>query len=106
MVVAWWASGLVDSGVGMVVCLFFQCIVVWRKLPRARGSGCQSFRSPFSFTSAKSVSSISARSLIHGAHAVCVCVPVAILDSFWLFSIGIVLSKLIVAALVIKEVTM
>jgi hypothetical protein len=30
--------------------------------------------------SAKCVSNISARSLIHRAHAVCICVPVAILD--------------------------
>jgi hypothetical protein len=32
------------------------------------------------FTSAKCVCRISARSLIHGAHTVCSCVPVAILD--------------------------
>jgi hypothetical protein len=30
------------------------------------------------FTSAKRGSNISAKSLIHGAHAVCICVPVAI----------------------------
>jgi hypothetical protein len=32
------------------------------------------------FTSAKHVSSVTAKSLIHGAHAICGCVPVAILD--------------------------
>jgi hypothetical protein len=72
-----WLGG---GGVGVVAHLFFQCIVVWRSLLQARGSGCQSFSSPLCFTSAKGVSSISARSLIHGAHAVCICVPVAILD--------------------------
>jgi hypothetical protein len=32
------------------------------------------------FTSAKHVSSVSANSLVHGAHAICSCVPVVILD--------------------------
>jgi hypothetical protein len=45
-----------------------------------RGSGCRSFSFPWCFTSAKCVSSVSARSLIPRAHAVCVCVPVTILD--------------------------
>jgi hypothetical protein len=60
--------------------LFFQCIVMCRRLLWARGSGCQSFSSLWCFPPAKSVSSFSARSLIPGAHAVCVCVPVVILD--------------------------
>jgi hypothetical protein len=72
---------LAASSMGVAACLFFQCIMAWRSLPWARGSGCQSFSSPLCFTSAKHVSSISARSLIHGAHAVCVYVPVTILDS-------------------------
>jgi hypothetical protein len=92
---AWWAcvagawracgvggeglAGLRD-GSGMGACLFFQCIMAWRVLPWARGSGCWSFSSPWCFISAKCVSCISARSLIHGAHAVCIYVPVAILD--------------------------
>jgi hypothetical protein len=73
----WWPSCV---GVGVAARLFFQCIMRWRSLPWSRGSVCQSFSSPWCFTSAKCVSSISARSLIAGAHTVCVCVPVAILD--------------------------
>jgi hypothetical protein len=69
-----------SSSVGVVACLFSQFIVAWSNLPWARGSGCQSFNSLWCFTSAKHGSSISARSLIHRAHAVCVCVPIVILD--------------------------
>jgi hypothetical protein len=39
------------------------------------------FQLSLCFISAKSVSSVSARSPIHGAHTICVCVPVAILDT-------------------------
>jgi hypothetical protein len=46
----------------------------------SRGSECQSFGSPLCFTSAECVSSVSARSLIHGAHAVCNCIPVTIFE--------------------------
>jgi hypothetical protein len=60
--------------------LFFQCIMVCRCLPQARGSGFQSFSCPLCFTSAILVSSVSAMSLIRGARATCVCVPVTILD--------------------------
>jgi hypothetical protein len=67
-------------GMGVAAHLFSQCIVAWRSLPWARGSACQSFNSPCSFTSTKHGSSISARSLIHRAHAVCICVPAAILN--------------------------
>jgi hypothetical protein len=38
------------------------------------------FSSPWCFTSAKCISSISAKSVVHGARAVCNSVPVAILD--------------------------
>jgi hypothetical protein len=65
---------------GVVAHLFFQCTMVWRSLPRAMCSGCRCFSSPFCFTSAQCVSSVSARSLIHEVHAVCVCAPVTILD--------------------------
>jgi hypothetical protein len=51
-----------------------KCIMAWRRFPQARGSECQSFNSPWCFTSAKCGSSISARSLIHAPHAVCICV--------------------------------
>jgi hypothetical protein len=64
-----------------VVVALSWCIVAWRRLPRARGSGCQSFNSPWCFTLTKHGSSFSARSLIHTAHAVYVCVPFAILGS-------------------------
>jgi hypothetical protein len=73
------ASGS-GSGVGVVVHLFSQCIMAWRSLPWARSSGCQSFNSPWCFTSAKHGSSVSARSQIHGVYTVCICVPVAILN--------------------------
>jgi hypothetical protein len=70
------------SSMGVVAHLFSQCIVTWRSLSQARGSGCQCFIFPWCFISAKSDSSVSARSLIHRAHTACVCVPVAILDLF------------------------
>jgi hypothetical protein len=57
-----------------------QCIVMWRSLSRAEGSGCQNFSSPWCFSSAKCVSSVSARILIPGAQSVCISVPVAILN--------------------------
>jgi hypothetical protein len=59
--------------------LFSQCIMAWRSLPWARGSGCQSFSSPWSLPQ-PSVSPASHTSLIHVVHTVCVCVVVAILD--------------------------
>jgi hypothetical protein len=34
-----WGGGLVDGG-GVGDHLFFECIVAWRRLPHARGSGC------------------------------------------------------------------
>jgi hypothetical protein len=77
------ASG---SGGGRVMaCLFSQCIMALRSLLQARGSGCQNFNSPLYFTSAKCGSSISARSLIHRVHTVCICVSVVILDLFVIY---------------------
>jgi hypothetical protein len=60
--------------------LFSQCNIVWRSFPRARGSECQKFDSPWCFISAKCGSSVSARFWSHGAHAVCFCTLVTILD--------------------------
>jgi hypothetical protein len=72
--------------------LFSQCNVVWRSFAQAGGSGCQSFDFSWWFFSAKCGSSISAKFLIYGAHAVCFCPLVAILDPplllliFWMVS--------------------
>jgi hypothetical protein len=55
----WWCGG--------GSCLFPQCTVAWRRLPQARGSGCQNFDSPWCFTSAEYGSSVLGRSLIHRA---------------------------------------
>jgi hypothetical protein len=57
-----------------------RCTMEWRSFSRARCSRCQSFDSLLCFMSAKSSSIISARFLIHGAHTVCFCTQVAILD--------------------------
>jgi hypothetical protein len=62
--------------------LFSQCNVVWRSFLWARGPGCRSFDSPWCFIFSKCVSSISARFLIHGAHAVCFCSLVSILSHY------------------------
>jgi hypothetical protein len=62
---------------------FFQCNVAWRSFPLARGSGCQSFDSSWCFISTKCGSSVSAIFLICGAHAVCFCTLVTILDPAW-----------------------
>jgi hypothetical protein len=59
--------------------LFSQCNVAWRSFLWARGSGCQSFDSPWYFISTKCGSNISARILTHRGHAVCFCTLVAIL---------------------------
>jgi hypothetical protein len=72
--VALWGRGPTE-GSSMEAHFFFQWIMTWRSFPWAGDSGCQSFRSPWCFTSAKCVSCLSARSLTHGAHVVCVCVP-------------------------------
>jgi hypothetical protein len=69
-------QGLVASG----TLLFSQCNVAWRSFLWARGSVCRSFDSSWCFISAKCGSSISARFLIHGAHSVCFCTLVAILE--------------------------
>jgi hypothetical protein len=74
------SGGAGGGSMGVVACLFSLCIVAWRRLSWARGSECQSSNSPLCFTFTKCGSSISARSLIHRDHALCVCVPVAILE--------------------------
>jgi hypothetical protein len=71
-----WSQSLAAA----VAHLFSQYNVVWRCFVQARSSGCWSFDSPWCFNPAKCGSSISARFLIHGAHAVCFCTLVAILD--------------------------
>jgi hypothetical protein len=58
--------------------LLFYYIVVCRSLPGTMGLECCIFGPPWCFTSAKGVSSISAKSLIQE----CVCIPVAIFDPF------------------------
>jgi hypothetical protein len=60
--------------------LFSQCNVLGRSFVWAGGSGCQSFDSFWWFFSAKCGSSVSAKFLIYGAHAVCFCPLVSILD--------------------------
>jgi hypothetical protein len=73
-VVAWWGGSLAGlrasrwAGNGLPV-----LSVTWRRRPWARSSGCHSFRSLWCFTSAKCVSSVSARSQIPGAHSLRLC---------------------------------
>jgi hypothetical protein len=74
-------AGLEQASGGMGTLLFSQCNVAWRSFLWARGSGCQSFDSPWCFISAKCGSSISARFLIHRAHITWFCALLAILDS-------------------------
>jgi hypothetical protein len=69
---------LVSGGAGAL--LVSQCNVAWRNFVRARGSGCQSFDSSWYFISSKCGSSVSARFLIYGAHSVCFCALLGILD--------------------------
>jgi hypothetical protein len=60
--------------------LLSQCNVAWRSFVQAGGSGCQSFYYSWWFFSAKYGSTISANFLIYGAHTVCFCPLVTILD--------------------------
>jgi hypothetical protein len=60
--------------------MFPQHNVAWRSFIWVRGSGCLSFGSPSCFISTKCDSSVLAIFLIHGAHAVCFCDLVTILD--------------------------
>jgi hypothetical protein len=60
--------------------LFSQDNVAWRSFPHARGLGCPSFNSPWCFISTNCGSSISPRFWNHGAHTVCFCTIVAILN--------------------------
>jgi hypothetical protein len=65
-------AGLEPAAVVVAVAahLFSQCNVALRNFHWARGSGCQSFDSPWCFISAKCGSSISAMFWSHGAHTV------------------------------------
>jgi hypothetical protein len=74
----------VSGSVGAL--LFSQCNVAWRSFPKAMGSGCQSFDSSLCFISYKCGSSISARFLIYGAHAVCFCALVTIFTKISYFN--------------------
>jgi hypothetical protein len=60
--------------------LVSQCNMVWRSLLQAGSLGCRSFAYSWCYFSAKYGSSISARFLIYGAHAVCFLPLVAIVD--------------------------
>jgi hypothetical protein len=66
--------------------LLSQYNVVWIRFLQATCSGYQSFDSPWCFISAECGTGVSARFLIHGAHAVCFCILVAILDQPILYS--------------------
>jgi hypothetical protein len=73
-------AGLKPASGGAGALLFSQCNMAWRSFVWAVGSGCQSSDSSWWFFSAKCGSSISAKFLIYGAHAVCFCPLVTILD--------------------------
>jgi hypothetical protein len=76
-------AGLEPASDDMGTLLFSQCNVACRSFPWTRGSGCQSFDSSWCFISTKCGSSVSAIFLIYGAHAVCFCALVNILDLSW-----------------------
>jgi hypothetical protein len=85
LVLTCWSAECLPSRFGAVsggttALLFSQCNLAWRSFPQARGSGCWNFDSPCCFISAKCGSSVSARLWSFGAHAVCFCTLVAILD--------------------------
>jgi hypothetical protein len=86
-----WASGIVGA------LLFSQCNVVSKSFVWTGGSGCWSFDSSWCFISAKCGSTIPARFLIHGAHAVCFCTLVTILDLLLLIFNNLKFSKLTLA---------
>jgi hypothetical protein len=73
-------AGLEPASGSMGALLFSQCNVAWRSFVQAGDSGCWSFDSSWWFFSAKCGSSVSAKFLIYGAHAVCLCPLVTILD--------------------------
>jgi hypothetical protein len=73
-------AGLEPGSGSVAALLFSQCNVSWRSFPQARDAGCQSFDSPCCFISAKCGSSISLRFWSLGAHTVCFCTLVTILD--------------------------
>jgi hypothetical protein len=72
-----WSQLLVAAG----ALLFSQCNVSWRRFTR-----CWSFDSSWCFLSTKCDSRISTRFLSNGAHAVCFCALVTILDPRLVFS--------------------
>jgi hypothetical protein len=73
-------TGLELASGSMGALLFSQCNLMWRSLVWDRGSGCGTPDSLWHFFSAKCGFSISAKFLIYGAHTVCFCILVAILD--------------------------
>jgi hypothetical protein len=73
-------AGLVPESVSIGALLFSQCNVARRSFVQSGGSRYLSFDFSWCLFSAKCGSSISARYLICGAHAVCLCTLVAILD--------------------------
>jgi hypothetical protein len=75
---------LVSGGSGAL--LVSQCNIMCRSFVWVAGAECQSFDSSWCFISTKCGSSISARFLTYGPHAVCFCTLVTILDpsyKFW-----------------------
>jgi hypothetical protein len=72
--------GLELASGGMGALLFSQCNMAWRSFVWAGSSRCQVFDSSCCFFSAKCGSSFSIKFLIYGAHTVCFCTLVAILD--------------------------
>jgi hypothetical protein len=79
-------AGLELVSVGAGALLFSQCNVAWRSFVWAGGSGCWNFASSSCFFSTKCGSSVSARFLIYGAHAVCFLPLVTILDPPQIFN--------------------
>jgi hypothetical protein len=80
LVLTCWSAGCLPAGLepvsgGVAAFCFLSVSFLW-----ARGLGCWCFDSLCCFISLKHGSSASARFLIHGAHAVCFCALVAILD--------------------------
>jgi hypothetical protein len=73
-------EGLEPTSGSMGALLFSQCNMAWRSFVWAEGSRCWGFDSSWCLFSAKCGSSISAKFLTYGAHAVCFCTLVTILD--------------------------
>jgi hypothetical protein len=73
-------AGLEPASGSTGALLFSQCNIAWRSFAWASGSECRSFNSSWCLISTKCGFSISSRFLIYGAHSVCFCALVAILD--------------------------